>query len=123
MSSPKGYVCLVLHAHLPFVKHPEYSEFLEEDWLFQAITETYLPLLKLFERLENERVPYKMTLSLSPTVVAMLNDWMLQERYIRRLEKLTELAAREVERTRWDARFNKLALMFPHFFIYFAAMI
>jgi 1,4-alpha-glucan branching enzyme len=116
MNSPKGYVCLVLHAHLPFVRHPEYSEFLEEDWLFQAITETYMPLLKLFEKLENESVPYKITVSLSPTVVAMLNDWLLQERYVRRLDKLTELAAREVERTRWDQRFNKLALMYHYMF-------
>ena len=37
----RGYWCPVLHAHLPFVRHPEYPEFLEEDWLFEAITETY----------------------------------------------------------------------------------
>ena len=39
MSQPKGYLALVLHAHLPFVRHPEYNEFLEEDWLYEAITE------------------------------------------------------------------------------------
>ena len=33
----KGYLALVLHAHLPFVRHPEYPEFLEEDWLFEAL--------------------------------------------------------------------------------------
>ena len=42
---------LILHAHLPFVRHPEYENFLEEDWLFEAITETYLPLLRLMRRL------------------------------------------------------------------------
>jgi hypothetical protein len=31
----KGYLALVLHAHLPFVRHPEYPEFLEEDWLLR----------------------------------------------------------------------------------------
>ena len=36
----KGYLSLVLHAHLPYVRHPEYEEFLEEDWLYEAITET-----------------------------------------------------------------------------------
>jgi 1,4-alpha-glucan branching enzyme len=116
MGKPKGYLSLVLHGHLPFVRHPEYAEFLEEDWLFQAITETYIPLLNLFEKLEDQAVPYKITMSLSPTVVSMLNDWMLQERCVQRLEKLTELAAREVERTRWDPRFNKLALMYHYFF-------
>ena len=37
----QGYLSLVLHAHLPFVRHPEHERFLEEDWLFEAITETY----------------------------------------------------------------------------------
>ena len=27
---PTGYFSLILHAHLPFVRHPEYPEFLEE---------------------------------------------------------------------------------------------
>jgi 1,4-alpha-glucan branching enzyme len=109
---PKGYLCIVLHAHLPFVRHPEYEEFLEEDWLFEAITETYIPLLRVFEKLKGEAVPYRVTVSLSPTVVAMLNDWLLQERYLKRLDKLVQLASKEVERTRWDARFNRLALMY-----------
>jgi 1,4-alpha-glucan branching enzyme len=94
------------------VRHPEYEEFLEEDWLFEAITETYIPLLRVFKKLDDESVPFKITVSLSPTVVAMLNDWQLQERYVKRLDKLVELASKEVERTRWDARFNRLALMY-----------
>ena len=46
-----GLLALVLHAHLPWVRHPEYRTFLEETWLFEAITETYLPLLDVLERL------------------------------------------------------------------------
>ena len=45
----KGYLSLILHAHLPFVRHPEHETFLEENWLFEAITETYLPLLQVLE--------------------------------------------------------------------------
>ena len=26
---PQGYLAVVLHAHLPFVRHPEYERFLE----------------------------------------------------------------------------------------------
>ena len=29
---PLGYLTLVLHAHLPFVRHPEFEDFLEEDF-------------------------------------------------------------------------------------------
>ena len=46
---PQGYLSLVLHAHLPFVRHPEHEKFLEENWLFEAITETYVPLLQILE--------------------------------------------------------------------------
>ena len=53
----KGYFSLVLHAHLPFVRHPEYEFFMEEHWLFEAITETYIPLLQVFENLEKHRTP------------------------------------------------------------------
>ncbi len=45
----KGYLALVLHAHLPYVRHPEYDSFLEERWFFEAMTETYIPLIKYFE--------------------------------------------------------------------------
>ena len=46
----QGYLSLVLHAHLPFVRHPEHEAFLEESWLFEAITEAYIPLLQVLER-------------------------------------------------------------------------
>ncbi len=52
----KGYLALVLHAHLPYVRHPEYEEFLEEDWLFEGITETYIPLINVFEGLMRDGV-------------------------------------------------------------------
>ena len=44
-----GYFALVLHAHLPFVRHPEDPTVMEEQWLYEAITGTYLPLLQMFE--------------------------------------------------------------------------
>src|ERR1700677_3115228 len=71
-SMRKGYLALVLHAHLPFVRHPEYPDFLEEDWLFEAITETYLPMLQVMWRMADEGVPFQMTTSLTPTLISML---------------------------------------------------
>jgi len=32
-------------------------DFLEEDWLFEAITETYLPLWQVFEGLVRDGIP------------------------------------------------------------------
>ena len=63
---PKGYLALVLHAHLPFVRHPEENFFLEENWLYEAITETYIPLLDVFERLTRDGVTFRITMSMTP---------------------------------------------------------
>lgn len=108
----KGTLCLVLHAHLPYVRHPEHDQFLEEDWLFEAITETYIPLLNIFEGLVQDRVPFKFTMSLTPPLISMLNDPLLQFRYLRHLNKLIELSYKEIERTRWQPEYNELALMY-----------
>lgn len=96
---PPGCFALILHAHLPFVRHPEHEEFLEEDWLFEAITETYLPLLDALHTLADEGVPFRLAMSLTPTLGHMLRDPLLQSRYERHLERLLALVESEVRRT------------------------
>ena len=93
---PVGYWCPVLHAHLPYVRHPEHPHFLEEDWLFEAITETYVPLLQAFERLDGEGVPYRLTMTVTPPLASMLADELLESRYRNHLRKLRELVDRQV---------------------------
>ena len=83
---PKGYLFLVLHAHLPYVRHPEYDRFLEERWFFEAVTETYIPLIKFFDKLKKEGTPFKLTLSVSPPLANMMEDPLLQQRVLRHLE-------------------------------------
>lgn len=114
---PRGYLSLVLHGHLPFVRHPEHEEFFEERWLFEAITECYLPLAKAFDGLQADGVPFRIALSLSPTLCAMLQDELLQQRYVRHLEKLIELATKEVARTRHEPAFHKLACFYRDWFV------
>ena len=108
----KGYLSIVFHSHLPFVRHPEHPEFLEEDWLFEAITETYIPLIDIFERLIHDRVPFRITLSITPTLAAMLSDPLLQRRYLHHIERLIELAEKEIHRTRTQPEFHSLARMY-----------
>lgn len=114
---PKGYFCLVLHAHLPFVRHPEEEYFLEENWLFEAITETYIPLIHVFEHLMGDGIDFRLTMSLTPTLASMLGDPFLQDRYVRHLNKLIELSEKEIERTGFDSRFHGLALMYHRKFL------
>ena len=65
----QGHLALMLHAHLPFVRHPEHEKFLEENWLFEAITETYVPLIQIMEGWQNDGMKARLTLSLSPHAV------------------------------------------------------
>lgn len=105
-------LCLVLHAHLPFVRHPEHEEFLEEDWLYEAITETYIPLLQMMNGLMRDGVDFRLTMSMTPPLVAMLSDELLQSRYVRHIERLIELAEKEVQRTTFQPEFHELAHMY-----------
>ncbi|MBB3110755.1 1,4-alpha-glucan branching enzyme [Paenibacillus phyllosphaerae] len=108
----KGYLSLVLHAHLPFVYHPESENYIEERWLFEAMTETYIPLLEAFERLERDQVEFRITMSLTPTLLTMLAKPLLQERYVRHLDNLIQLAASECKRVRQEPDLAALAAMY-----------
>lgn len=112
----KGYLSFILHAHLPFVRHPEHDNFLEESWLYEGITETYIPLIKMLDCLLDESIDFALTISLSPTLIAMLEDELLNNRYRRKLEGLLELSYKEIERTKHDPRLNNLARMYNNIF-------
>jgi 1,4-alpha-glucan branching enzyme len=113
---PRGYLLFVFHAHLPYVRHPEYDRFLEECWFFEAVTETYIPLIKFFDRLQGEGVPFKATLSISPPLANMMEDPLLQERCVRHLDMMLQLAERECERTKHWPDVNPLAWMYRRLF-------
>ncbi|MFH1867643.1 MAG: 1,4-alpha-glucan branching protein domain-containing protein [Candidatus Omnitrophota bacterium] len=102
----------MLHAHLPYVRHPEEEHFLEERWLYEAITETYLPILDVFERLAADGVYFRITMSLTPTLVSMFQDELLRNRYIRHIDSLIELAEKELDRTAYEPHYSGLALMY-----------
>jgi 1,4-alpha-glucan branching enzyme len=110
----QGYLSIVLHAHLPYVRHPEHEKFLEENWLFEAVTETYIPLLQILEGWRRDGMTAPLTLSLSPTLCSMLLDPLLQRRYERHLNGLIDLAEKEIHRTHWDRAFRELAWMYHH---------
>src|SRR5437867_314822 len=107
-----GYLALILHAHLPYVRHPEHDEFLEEDWLYEAITETYLPLLDALYRLADDRVPFALTISLTPPLCHMLRDPLLQERYTRHLDRTLSLARQELRRTHDDREIHEVVRLY-----------
>ncbi len=112
-----GQLALILHAHLPFVRHPEHARFYEESWLFEALTECYLPLLRMMDGWTRDGLPWRLTLTLTPTLCAMLEDPLLQTRYGQYLDSLLKLAAKELERTHFDPALQALARFYHERFM------
>ena len=98
MSAP-GKIHLLLHAHLPFVREPDYDRFLEENWFFEAMAETYLPLVQMLWRLQEKGVPGTLNLSVSSSLLAMMTDPLLLEKFTEHLRRQLDLIERERERT------------------------
>lgn len=107
---PLGHLALILHAHLPFVRHPEHRDHLEERWLFEALTGSYLPLVAALKRVQRDGVRARITVSLSPPVIEMLRDEVLRARFEGHLARLDRLGARELQRASVDADFGPAML-------------
>lgn len=105
----RGHLALVLHAHLPYVRHPERPRQLEEHWLFEAITDCYLPLLGVLRDAADRGSSFRLSLSLSPTLLSMLADPLLRGRYLGYLDRLIRLAEGEGARQGGDPAHRALA--------------
>jgi 1,4-alpha-glucan branching enzyme len=108
----QGYLALVLHAHLPFVRHPEHARHLEERWFYEALIECYLPLLDAFDRLANDGVSFGMTMSVTPPLAAMMKDELLRQRFHEHLGRIQALTDKEMKRLWGDERFAPVATFY-----------
>ena len=103
---PRRQLVIFLHAHLPYCRREDLPASLEETWLFEALTECYLPLVRMLDRLVAARVAPGLTLSLSPVLVALMRNGGLLARYRRRLEQTEALARRDAHRGHQSQRYN-----------------
>jgi len=106
-------ISLVLEAHLPFVKEfngeDDLSQAGEEGRFFEYISETLLPLLGVFDRLENDHIPFRLGIAISPILCQMLSDEHLIKKYLLYTDKQIEFGKQEMERTADNAVMNRLA--------------
>lgn len=109
-------LAIVLHAHLPYVRHPEHESFHEENWFFEAVAECYLPLLRAMDQWSREGLPWRLTLTLTPTVCSMLTDDLLRARFETYLAQRIELAERERQRHLLQPAFGALASFYEAFY-------
>jgi 1,4-alpha-glucan branching enzyme len=74
------------------------SSGMEEARFFESLSETYLPLLEMLERLDLDRVPFRLGISVSPILCHHLEDQGLLERYLDYLDRQIEFGAKEARR-------------------------
>ncbi|MGE5391547.1 MAG: 1,4-alpha-glucan branching protein domain-containing protein [Deltaproteobacteria bacterium] len=83
---------LVLHSHIPYVKRQGRWPF-GEVWLFEAMAETYIPLLRSLKKLREDGINVALTFSFSPTLLEQLASRYIQQEFINYLHERETLAA------------------------------
>lgn len=87
----------ILDAHLPYVCNEVEQGLIEEDWLFDALSYLYLPVLKMCSNLQKENIPFKIGVVFEPALCDMLDDKVLQDRYRQHVQRKIEFAKKELE--------------------------
>lgn len=102
---------LVLHlvAHKGYFKHLEGEDVSKNQILFTAISQIYLPLLNMFANLESDGIPFKLGMTITPTLCALLSDPVTQQNYIEWLDKLIILGEAEAKRYPENSEKSELA--------------
>jgi 1,4-alpha-glucan branching enzyme len=103
---------LVLNGHVPFVRHPEVQNPPQELWFFESISETYIPLLEVFDRLDRDLVPFRIAISFSPVLCHMLTDEFLLKRYNEYTNRQIAFGEQELRETADDPALNSIVKLY-----------
>jgi 1,4-alpha-glucan branching enzyme len=96
-----GVFSIIIHAHHPFVPPEEGRLSVREQNFFEALSETYIPLLMLFDSLERDGVPFRLSMAISPSFCSMLHDKKRMEKYLTWLERRIAFGEEELTRCQY----------------------
>ncbi len=99
--SKLGAFTFVLHSHLPYARLAGRWPHGEE-WIHEAASETYVPLLNALYDLKEEGVKYKITIGLTPVLAEQLADPMVCDHLDEYLEDKIARAKQDILRFRGD---------------------
>jgi 1,4-alpha-glucan branching enzyme len=104
-----GSFMFVLHAHIPYARmHGRWPH--GEEWVHEAATETYLPLVSMLHDLADEGVPYRITITLTPVLQEQLADPYMLSNLDTYIVDLRDRAQSDVARfSRGDAHRERVA--------------
>ncbi|CAB49676.1 1,4-alpha-glucan branching protein [Pyrococcus abyssi] len=109
----KGYLTFVLHTHIPYVrKHGKWP--FGEEWLFEAISESYVPLLIELEKLKEKGVKFELVISFTPVLLEQLNDEYIKAEFNRYMERKIKLMKEDLKKADGKLR-NAIEFMIKYF--------
>lgn len=97
MSEKQGAFTFVLHSHLPYARMAGRWPHGEE-WIHEAATDTYLPLVAALHDLAAEGVRYRLTISITPVLAEQLADPDVLANLEAYLTDLRDRAAADIDR-------------------------
>ncbi|MBC8100215.1 MAG: DUF1957 domain-containing protein [Armatimonadetes bacterium] len=90
-----GAFTFVLHSHLPYARLAGRWPHGEE-WIHEAASETYIPLLQTLYDLKADGIPYKLTIGLTPVLAEQLADALVLEHFDQFLDAKIAAAKRDM---------------------------
>ncbi|MEQ8675071.1 MAG: DUF1957 domain-containing protein [Aggregatilineales bacterium] len=91
-----GAFTFVLHSHMPYARLAGRWPHGEE-WIHEAATETYIPLLQTLYDLKGDGVDFKLTIGITPVLGEQLNDPLVLEHF----EDYLNMRITAAERDMW----------------------
>ncbi len=93
----QGGFTFVLHSHLPYCRQAGRWPHGEE-WIHEAAAETYIPLLNALYDLRAEKVPFKITIGITPILTEQLVDTLIKHNFEEYLEDRITAAKKDIGR-------------------------
>jgi 1,4-alpha-glucan branching enzyme len=97
VESPVGAFTFMLHSHLPYARQAGMWPHGEE-WVHEAIAETYVPLLNALYDLREEGMPFRLTVGITPVLAEQLADPLIVDHFMGYAGERAARAAEDVER-------------------------
>ncbi len=92
-----GYFGLVLHGHIPWCKKSGTWP-AGEEWLMEAMNETYIPILNVLRELKESGIKTAITINITPILAEQLADEYMKQRFTEYMENLILRAKNDIKK-------------------------
>ncbi len=92
-----GYFGLILHGHIPWCKKSGTWP-AGEEWLMEAMNETYIPMLNILRELKEREVKTAITINITPILAEQLADEYMKQRFTEYMEDLISRVKNDIKR-------------------------